>query len=144
MTKSERAISKMVSGYNCAQSVFYAFCEDLEIDGDTALKLASGFGAGMARKQEVCGALTGGILVLSARHGRGENEDRTATESTYAKTRELMDQFASQHGSCLCRELLNCDLTTEEGRKAFGEQDLTNKVCRPCVRSAVEILEKIL
>ncbi|RPJ24254.1 MAG: C_GCAxxG_C_C family protein [Chloroflexi bacterium] len=145
MKKSEYAISEFVGGYNCAQSVFAAFCEDLNLDADTALKVACGFGAGMGRKGEVCGAVTGGIMVLGAKYGRGENEDRTATETTYAKTREFMDQFASRHGSCLCHKLLNgCDLTTEAGRKSFGENDLFNKVCKPCVQSAVEILERIV
>lgn len=143
--KSEQAISKFAGGYNCAQSVFSAFCEDLRIDQNAALKIACGFGAGMGRKGEVCGAVTGGIMVLGARYGRGENEDRTATEATYARTREFMNQFASQHGTCLCRELLNgCDLTTEEGQKTFRENDLFNKVCKPCVQSAVEIVEKIM
>ncbi len=145
MTKSEQAISKFVGGYNCAQSVFSAFCEDLQIDQNAALKIACGFGAGMGRKGEVCGAVTGGIMALGARYGRGENEDRTATEATYARTREFMNQFASQHDTCLCRELLNgCDLTTEEGQKTFRESDLFNKVCKPCVQSAVEIVEKIM
>jgi C_GCAxxG_C_C family probable redox protein len=145
MTKSEQATSKLVEGYNCAQSVFYAFCEDLQIEQDTALKMASGFGAGMGRQGEVCGAVTGGIMVLGAKYGRGENEDRTATEATYARTRELMDQFVQRHNTYLCRKLLkDCDLTTEEGRKSFVENDLFNKVCKPCVQSAVEILEKIV
>ena len=144
MTRSEQAVTKLVEGYNCAQSVFSAFCEELKLDQDTALKMACGFGAGMGRNGEVCGAVTGGIMVLGAKHGRGENEDRTATEATYARTRELMDQFARRHGTYLCRKLLNgCDLTTAEGQKSFGEKDLFNKVCKPCVQSAVEILEEI-
>ena len=145
MTKSERAISKFAGGYNCAQSVFFAFLEDLEIDQDTALKVASGFGGGMGRQGEVCGAVTGGIMALGAKHGRGEKEDPTAADVTYAKTREFMAQFASKHGSCLCRELLNgCDLATEEGQAAFREKDLKNKVCTPCVQSAVEMVEKMM
>ena len=144
MTSSEKAISKFVEGYNCAQSVLYAFGEDLQMDQDTALKMSCGFGAGMGRQGEVCGAVTGGIMVLGARHGRGENEDRKATEATYARTRELMDQFARRHGTYLCHNLLGgCDLTTEEGRRSFGENDLFNKVCKPCVQSVVEILEDI-
>jgi C_GCAxxG_C_C family probable redox protein len=145
MTKSEQAVSIFAEGYNCAQSVFCAFCEDLQIDKDLALKMVCGFGAGMGRKGEVCGAVTGGIMVIGAKHGRGENEDRTATESTYAMTREFMDQFARRHGTCLCRELLNgCDLTTEEGRKSFVENDLLNRVCKPSVQSAVELLENFM
>ncbi len=145
MTKSQQAISKFVEGYNCAQSVFSAFCEDLKMDPNTALKIASGFGAGMARNGEVCGAVTGGIMVLGTRYGRGEGEDRTATEATYARARQLMGQFAQKHGTCLCRQLLNgCDLSTEEGQKYFRENDLSNKVCKPCVQSVVEILETMM
>ncbi len=145
MTKSEQAISKFTGGYNCAQSVFYAFCEDLGVDQDTALKVACGFGAGMGRKGEVCGAVTGGIMALGVKYGRGEKEDRAVTDAAYVKVRELMDQFASRNGTCICRQLLHgCDLTTEDGQKYFKENDLLNKSCKPCVQSAVEILETML
>jgi hypothetical protein len=55
-----------------------------------------------------------------------------------------MDQFSQRHGTYICRQLLNgCELTTEEGQKKFKESDYLNKVCKPCVKSVVEILEKI-
>jgi C_GCAxxG_C_C family probable redox protein len=133
-----------MEGYNCAQSVLFAWSDELKIEKDKALKMACGFGAGMGRKEEVCGAVTGGIIALGVQFGRGENEDRSSTELTYAKTRELMDRFAEKHGSFICRELLNgCDLTTEEGQKYFKENDLVNKTCKHCVRSAVDILDVI-
>ncbi len=99
----------------------------------------------MGRKEEVCGAVSGGIIVLGAKFGRGENADRAATELTYKKTRQLMDRFAAKHGTFICRSLLGgCQLTTEEGQRYYKENDLFNKVCKPCVQSAVEILEEIL
>jgi len=143
--KVEIAVDKFMSGYNCAQSVFYSFCDDLHFDKETALKLACGFGGGMGRKEEVCGAVTGGIIVIGLKYGRSEKTDRTATEITYKKTRELMDGFAKKHGSYICRKLLNgCELTIEEGQKQFKENDLLNKICKPCVQSVVEILEPII
>ena len=145
MTKSEKALAKFMEGYNCAQSVFFSFCDDLKIDKDQALKMACGFGAGMARKQEVCGAVTGGIIVIGAKYGRGEKEERTVTEVTYTKTRELMDKFTEKHGTFICRKLVNgCELATEQGQKIFKENDLFNKTCKPCVQSVVEILEKMM
>jgi len=125
--------------------VLYAFREEGDLSAETALKIACGLGAGMARKEEVCGAVTGGILVLGMRHGRGSKDDRSAQERTYAKTRELMDRFSEKHGTVICRKLLNgCELTTEEGQKYFKENDLLNKLCVPCVQSIVVILESIL
>jgi hypothetical protein len=84
-------------------------------------------------------------MVINAKYGRGENDDRKATEITYVKIRELMDQFAERQGTYICRKLLNgCELTTEEGQKTFKDNDYFNKVCKSCVRSAVEILETII
>ncbi|MGE0086734.1 MAG: C-GCAxxG-C-C family protein [Desulfococcaceae bacterium] len=144
-TKSDAAVAKFLEGYNCAQAVFYFFCDELGFEKNMALKMACGFGAGMGRKEEVCGAVSGGIIVIGAKYGRGEKDDRTAMELTYRKTRDLMDHFAEKHGSVICRQLINgCELTTEEGQRQFKENDLLNRVCVPCVRSAVGILEDIL
>jgi C_GCAxxG_C_C family probable redox protein len=145
MDRAEQAVAKFASGYNCAQSVLSSFCDDVGLDKDKALRIACGFGAGMGRKEEVCGAVTGGIMVIGAKYGRGENEDRSATETAYAKIREFMDRFSQRHGTYICRELLNgCELTTEEGQKAFMSNDYLNKVCKVCVKDAVEILENII
>jgi C_GCAxxG_C_C family probable redox protein len=144
-TKRDIAVAKFLEGYNCAQAVFYSFCDDLRFEKNAALKMACGFGAGMGRKQEVCGAVTGGIIVIGAKYGRGEKDDRTAMELTYTKTRELMDQFAKKHGTFICRKLLHgCELTTEEGQKHFKANDFLKKICAPCVQSVVEILESIM
>ena len=125
--------------------MLYAFREESDLSDDTTLKIACGLGAGMGRKQEVCGAVTGGIMVIGIKYGRGEKDDRTAQELTYTKTRELMDQFAEKHDTFLCRKLLHgCELTKEEGQKYFKENDILNKICVPCVQSVVEILENIM
>ena len=93
MQRSDVAVNKFLSGYNCAQAVLYSFCDDLGFDRNTALKLSCGLGGGMARKQEICGAVTGGILALGLRHGRGEGQDKTRTEKTYNDVRELISLF---------------------------------------------------
>jgi C_GCAxxG_C_C family probable redox protein len=145
MKRSEQAVAKFVAGYNCAQSVLFSFCDDLGLDKDKALKMACGFGAGMGRKEEVCGAVSGGIMVIGAKYGRGENEDRKVTDNTYKKIRELMDIFSEKHGTYICRQLLNgCELTTEEGQKTYLANEYFHKVCKPCVRSVVEIVEGII
>ncbi len=145
ISTAETASEKFLSGYNCAQSVLWTFAPRINIVPDAALKIACGFGAGMGRRQEVCGAVTGGTLVLGLKFGRGEAQDRTATEATYAKTQELMRRFEAAHGSCICRQLLGgCDLTTEAGRAAFKDKDLLNTTCVPCVRTVCDILENIL
>jgi len=144
-TKSEIAAARFLKGYNCAQSIVYAFSDDLGIDKNTGLKIATGFGAGMGRKQEVCGAVTGGIMVIGLKCGRGENDERRAMDEAYVKVRALMDRFSQKHGTFICRELVEgCGLTTDEGQKQYREKDVLHKTCIPCVITVVEILEDIL
>jgi C_GCAxxG_C_C family probable redox protein len=144
-TKNEVSVEKFLAGYNCAQSVLYAYGPELGLEGETALKVATGLGAGMGRRGEVCGALTGGILVLGLKYGRGGQQDRSVTEDTYQKTLELMARFEKRHGSCSCRVLLDgCDLRTAEGQQFFKQQDLLHKTCLKCVQTVAEALTEIL
>jgi C_GCAxxG_C_C family probable redox protein len=144
-SRNEAALEKFMARYNCAQSVLYAYGPGLGLDAETSLKVATGLGAGMGRRGEVCGAVTGGILALGLKYGRGSRQDRSATEETYRKTLDLMARFEKRHGSCLCRVLLEgCDLRTAEGQQFFKEHDLLHKRCEGCVQSVVEILTQIV
>ena len=139
------AVEKFLGGYNCAQAVLYSFSDKLGLDKNTALKLACGFGGGMAKKQGTCGAIAGGIIALGLKYGRGEGQDQTFTEETYRKVRELLWQFESKHGTSNCRTLLmGCDLSTPEGQRYFKEKDLRNKSCKGFVKTVGDTLEQIL
>lgn len=138
------AVKKFKEGYNCAQAVFYQYADRAGIAADDALKLATGFGGGMGRKQEVCGAISGGVLALGALYGRGENADKNQQEITYQKVRQFIDLFEQKNGNILCRKILDdCSLLTDEGRKRFAEE---NKIetCYSCVNEAVQILDRLI
>ncbi len=144
-TKTEMAVEKFLSGYNCAQSILYAYGPELGLDEETALKIATGFGGGMGGRGEVCGAVTGGILALGLKHGRGKKQEKAVAQQAYARTGELMAAFERAHGSCMCRTLLGgIDLRAPEGMQRFKEQDLHRKVCVGCVRTVGEILADML
>ncbi len=143
--KCDIAVEKFLSGYNCAQSVLFAFGPDLGLDPDTALKLATGLGGGMGGRGEVCGAVTGGILALDLKYGRGSQAEKPVAQQAYDKTNELMAAFERAHGSCLCRVLLDgCDLRSPEGMQRFRSEDLLRKVCARCVRTAAEQVARML
>jgi C_GCAxxG_C_C family probable redox protein len=144
-TKTEVAVQEFLSGYNCAQSILYAYGPDLGLDGETALKVATGLGGGMGGRGEICGAVTGGILALGLKYGRGGQEEKSVAQRAYQKTGELMAEFERVHGTCTCRVLLDgCDLRTPEGMTRFREEDLHHKVCVGCVRTVGEILAGML
>jgi C_GCAxxG_C_C family probable redox protein len=140
MIHENKAVEIFKKGFNCAQSVLYSYAEELHLDPDLALRIANGFGGGMGRKQEVCGAVSGGILVLGLLHGRGAQDGKDRQEKTYIEVRSLMDSFIREHGSIFCRDLVSgCSLLTEEGRKRFSEENLIELCCQ-YVRTVCRIL----
>ena len=144
MNRSEIAVNKFKEGYNCAQSVLFSFADMLDISENEALKLATGFGGGMGRKQEVCGAISGGILVLSLLHGRGENDDRQNQEITYAEVRQLIERFEEKYSTVNCSKLLDgCVLETSEGQEQFKADNLILK-CHDYVDYTVTLLDNII
>ncbi|MEK7270647.1 MAG: C-GCAxxG-C-C family protein, partial [Planctomycetota bacterium] len=91
------------------------------------------------------GAGSGGVFVLGAVFGRGEHDERSATERTYAKVRDLIIRFEGRQGCLECRDLLGgCDISTEAGHKHHVASGLRDRVCGSCVRFAAEIVEELL
>jgi len=143
--KEEQALEYFKNGFNCAQSVFVVFAKARGLDEAIALKIAGGFGSGMGRLQETCGAVTGAFMAIGLKNGKTLGDEGTEKrDKTYALVREFNTMFKEKFGATTCRDLLHCDLTTPEGGKYFSENNLHDKVCVPCVKEAVRIVEKIL
>ena len=104
--RADRAKELFMSGYNCSQAVFLAFADKYGIDEDTATLLASSFGGGMGRSREVCGALSGALIVNGMETGTTDVRDTAAKANNYQSARELMETFRADNGSIYCRELL--------------------------------------
>ncbi len=143
-SKIETAVGRFLSGHNCAQAVFTTYAPSFGLKQGDALRIATGFGGGMGRLQEVCGAVTGAFLAIGACCGMRQPADETAKERTYGLVKELGKRFASLHGSLLCRELLGCDLNTEQGKARFKAQKLKDTHCVEYVREACRLLEEML
>lgn len=141
MNKSEEALSLFQKGFNCAQSVFCVFGKEAGLGQEECLRAAAAFGAGMARKGETCGAVTGGLMAVGLKYGMVKEGDSLAKKKTYEEGQKFMKEFARINGSVVCRELLGCDISTPEGDKAAAERGLTKTLCPKFVKSAVDILE---
>jgi C_GCAxxG_C_C family probable redox protein len=144
MKKVETALACFNERFACSQAVLSAFAADFGLDRDTALRLAGGFGGGMGRMGEVCGAVTGAFMVLGLKYGQAKPEDIEAKEKSYAMVREFTNRFKSRNGSILCRELMDCNLSTPEGMQYALDHKLFITTCVDMVRSATEILEEML
>ena len=144
MSKAESAINFFQNGYNCAQSVLAAYAADYDLEKEKALQAAVGFGAGMGRHQDVCGAISGAIIVLGLASSFKEEDGRPKINEVYAKVHSFLGEFAAQKGTIKCRDLLEgCDLNSEEGQKIFKERSLKEN-CRACVRLCCDMLDKYL
>ena len=105
----ELALKYFNEGYNCAQSVFAAFHEEMGIDEKTAFRISSAFGGGMGRLREVCGAVSGMFMVLSYLYGYEDAKDDGAKALLYSRVQALAETFKKEHGTIICRELLASD-----------------------------------
>lgn len=134
-----------LEGYNCSQSVLLAFHEDLELDKETAARMASSFGGGMGRLREVCGAVSGMLLALGLFCGYSDPKDRDGKKAQYALIQSLAAKFQEKNGSIVCRELLALDHKTDVPVPAARTDEYYRK--RPCadlVADAAKILETYL
>jgi C_GCAxxG_C_C family probable redox protein len=130
--------------FSCAQSVFAVFADPADVDRETALRLASGFGGGLARTGETCGAVTGAVLALGLRHCGAPPTDPQSKHAAYPPVREFLARFRALHGAVTCRELLGVDISTEAGMERARGQDLFRCRCPGFVRDAARIVEELL
>jgi len=144
MTKSEDALACFMNGITCSSAVFSTFSEELGLDPETAKKISCGFGAGISKTGNICGAVSGAIMVIGLKYGKTKQGDDTATEKTRALVREFMQEFTEHHGSVNCTELLDYNLSNPEEYEKVHDKKLFVTKCPELVSDATAILEKIL
>ena len=141
MDRRERAEELFKSGYNCAQAVIGAFCEDLGLDFDTKMKLSEGFGGGIGRMRLTCGAVSGMVMVAGMMLSRGEKDGDTRME-VYGKVQELAEKFKEMNGSIVCAELLGENTSTNPKPDARTDAYYKKRPCVELVKDAVKIVEE--
>lgn len=133
------------AGYNCSQSVVLAFEDLYKIDRETALRISSSFGGGMGRLREVCGGVSGMLMVAGLLYGYDEPKDYEGKSEHYARVQELAKAYEAENGSIVCRELLGLDKKREEPTPEQRTAEYYKK--RPCeqlVRMAAGIMEEYI
>ena len=137
------AAELFLNGYNCAQAVAIAFCDVTGLDKDFTARMASSFGGGMGRMREVCGAVSGMLMVAGLLYGYDTPGDDVSKKAHYARVQELAGQFRQEVGSIVCREILRnppSDPNPTPRTAEFYAQ-------RPCARMVIlasEILDKYI
>ena len=135
MNRIDEACNLFENGYVCSQAVFGVFCEEFGLSKNDAFKIGACFGSGM-RQAEVCGACTGALMAIGLKYG----EDK---ETCNMLSNRFFEEFAKENGSFICRNLLECDISTPEGVKYALDNNLFKEFCPKMVASAVKITEEI-
>lgn len=143
MNRSDKALELFSNNFNCSQAVLTAFASDFGLSEELALKLGTSFGGG-ARNGEMCGAVSGALLVLGLKYGHFNASDNEQKSRAYDIAVEYTKRFKEANGSIVCRDLLGYDLTKPKEMACIREQNLFADVCPKMIKSAVEILESIL
>ena len=146
MTHEEKALQAFSDGANCAQAILLAYRDDLGMDEKTAARLASSFGGGIGRLREVCGAVSGMMMVYGLLKGYDDIKDPAVKKAHYANVQALAASFREENGSIICRELLSLP-KNEQSDPIPTPRDAKFYHSRPCaafVASAARILDEAL
>ena len=140
MTKGELAESLFKSGLNCSQSVAAAFSEEMNMDKELVERLTIGFGGGMGRMREVCGAVSGMTFVLSAIY----NDDDKS--KIYERVQTVANEFKNENGSIVCRELLGLNIKGADNPtpEARTTEYYKKRPCSQLVAMCADILDKYI
>ena len=141
MEHGMKAAELFLSGSNCAQAVVVAFCDVTGLTPEFSAKMASSFGGGMGRLREVCGAVSGMLMVAGLLYGYEDpGEEDVNKKAHYRLVQELAGKFREQIGTIICREIL--DNPPSDPNPTPRTEEFYKK--RPCARMvilAAEILD---
>ena len=135
-----KAAELFLQGYNCAQAVAVAFCDVTGLTEAQAAKMASAFGGGMGRMREVCGAVSGMLMVLSACYGYDTPGDDVSKKVLYVRVQALAEKFRTENGSIICREILK-NPPSDPAPSPRTAEYYAQRPCARMVYSAAEILD---
>ena len=140
MDRQIRAAQYFLDGYNCAQAVLAAFSDVTGLSPEHSARMASSFGGGMGRMREVCGAVSGMLMVTSLLYGYDPTAGDEVKKAHYALVQKLAGQFREEVGSIICREILKnppSDPNPTPRTKDFYEK----RPCAHMVMLATRIME---
>ncbi len=144
MTKEE-VLLEFDKGFDCCQVVFHHWAQKLGVEEELAYKVSTGFGAGMLQG-ETCGAVIGAYMALGLKYGcykTGEEGEKQKVTSII-KNVQFREKFLEKYSSSMCKDLLQADVSTQEGMKVIQDQQLMNTFCPQLVADISDILEEIV
>jgi len=125
--------------------------EKLNVGSKEVFKAGSALAAGVAKRGETCGALTGAIMAIGTLVGRERLEDREQLQTSMEVADQVYVRFREKIGHTLCSEIHKIRygrtyrLFIPEESQAFHDNGGHNRegcpeVCGVAARIAAEII----
>lgn len=137
------AAELFLKGYNCSQSVVVAFCDVTGMTPRHAARVSSSFGGGMGRMREVCGAVSGMLLVAGLLYGYDTPGNDESKRKHYQLVQDLAGKFREQTHSIICREILN-NPPSDPNPTPRTAEFYKNRPCARLVSLAADILDEYI
>ena len=137
------AAQLFLDGYNCAQAVAVAFSDVTGLDKDFSARMASSFGGGIGRLREVCGAVSGMVMVAGILYGYDGNSEESAKKEHYTLVQTLANQFKEEVGSIICRDILK-NPPSDPNPTPRTEEFYKQRPCTRMVMVAAKILDEYI
>ena len=144
MNDVDQALSYFEEGFSCSQSVLTAFAHRFGLDEKLALKISGGFGGGIARLGNTCGAVSGAIMVLGLKYCPTDASDKESKDKLYELVQNYLNEFKSIHGSTTCRELVGYNINNPIEREKASEMGIFEEKCPKFVQDSAKIIEKMI
>ncbi|MCC8144222.1 MAG: C-GCAxxG-C-C family protein [Tannerellaceae bacterium] len=144
--KTKLAIELFETGHNCAQSVFMAYADVFNLEPELAAALSVGFGGGMGRMREICGAVSAMAMIAGLKYPVADNNNREQRTRTYAAVQEMANRFKKCNNTIICRELLKsvAGKDTSPTPEMRSAQYYSKRPCTRLVADAAYITGKII
>lgn len=136
-------ITNFTGCVHCSQTVVEQWADELGIDKATFMRIAGPLGGGCFNG-DVCGCVTGALLVIGAAYGHYEVGDVEGNSRMVAKASEFQEAFRERTGSLLCRELTGYDFSQEGQLEAAMAAGTLLEKCPDFVNIALDILDDIM
>ena len=143
MSRADKAKELFEGGCNCCQAVFCAFLDETNLSYEDAMRLSAGFGGGMGRMREVCGAVSAMFMIAGLKYGYSDPLAQEEKKEHYELIQRLAQSFKEKNHSIICRELLDGVPVKEGAPEERTEQYYKKRPCAELVGDAAEIVEKL-
>lgn len=141
--RSKQALRNFAAGYNCAQSVYMAYADVAGLTMEQAARASAGFGGGIGRLRDNCGAFSAAVMVCGALEEMGSQPQ--GRPQVYARVQQVHASFVDKCGTISCAELLKRHPKSEGPTPE--ERTPAYYASRPCARvilQACRVIEEQL